>query len=79
MTSPSCDLVLCVAFVRFCSGVSPSCDFALSIAFVRFTIKNLHMLVGVKSIILAFGCWDDRAIFDELTIICLSIYLVTSV
>jgi hypothetical protein len=65
VTSPSCDLVLCVAFVRFCSGVLPSYDFALEyrlraisllgIAFVRFTIKNLRLLIGAKSITLAFG------------------------
>jgi hypothetical protein len=41
-------------------------------------IKNLHSLVGVKNIALTFGCWDDGAGFDELTITSFSVYLVTS-
>jgi hypothetical protein len=66
---PSCDLVF----------VLPSCDFflgyhlcaisLLSLTFMRFMIKNLRLLVGVKNITLTFSCWDDRASFDELTVI----------
>jgi hypothetical protein len=69
--------------------VSHSCDFVLGyrlrvisllgIAFVQFTIKNLCLLISTKSITLEFGYWNDRASFDELTIICLSVYLVASV
>jgi hypothetical protein len=36
---------------------------------MRFMIKNLRLLVGVKNITLTFSCWDDRASFDELTVI----------
>jgi hypothetical protein len=42
-------------------------------------IKNLHLLVGAKNITLTFDYWDDVASFNELTVICLSVYLVTSV
>jgi hypothetical protein len=41
--------------------------------------KILCLLVGLKNVILVFGYWDDGASFDELTVICLSVYLVTSV
>jgi hypothetical protein len=41
-------------------------------------IKNLHLLVGIKNINLVFGCWDDIANFNELAVICLSVYLVAS-
>jgi hypothetical protein len=51
----------------------------LSIAFVRFMIKNLRLSVGMKNITLAFSFWDDGASFDELMVICLLVYLVTSV
>jgi hypothetical protein len=73
--------------IWFC--VSPSSDFVLgyrlreishlSITFMRFMIKKLRLLVGMKSITLAFNCWDDGASFDELTVICLSVYLVAFV
>jgi hypothetical protein len=46
----------------------------LNIAFVRFVIENLR-----ENNTLAFGCWDDRASFDELVVICLSVCLVPSV
>jgi hypothetical protein len=42
-------------------------------------IKKLCLLIAVKSITLTFDYWDDRASFDELTVICLSVYLVASV
>jgi hypothetical protein len=42
-------------------------------------IKKLRLLVGVKSITLAFNYWDDGASIDELTVICLSVYLVAFV
>jgi hypothetical protein len=45
----------------------------LNNAFVRFAIKNLR-----ENITLAFDGWDDGASFDELMVICLSVYLVTS-
>jgi hypothetical protein len=41
--------------------------------------KILRLMVGVKNVILVFGCWDDGASFDELMVICPSVYLVTSV
>jgi hypothetical protein len=54
-----------IAFVRFCSWISPSCD--------------LQLKICVKNIILVFSCWDDGASFGELAVICLSVYLITSV
>jgi hypothetical protein len=39
---------------------------------------DLRLKICVKNITLAFDGWDDGASFDELMVICLSVYLVTS-
>jgi hypothetical protein len=41
-------------------------------------IKNVCLLIGVKSITLTFGYWGDGASFAELVFVCLSVYLVAS-
>jgi hypothetical protein len=39
---------------------------------------DLRLKICVENITLAFDGWDDGASFDELMVICLSVYLVTS-
>jgi hypothetical protein len=88
--SPSCDLVLCVAFMRFrfvhrhreiwfCA--SPSCDLVLGYRLHAILLSNIAFMrlkIGAGNIALTFSCWDDKACFDELTVISLLVYLVTS-